>query len=52
MGFFGFAVGVEFFLEQFVDGLVDIKRRRVGPSDLEAGIKPKTAWALHKKLDF
>lgn len=44
------SVHIEFFLEELIDGLVDVERRRVRPGDLEPDIEPKAAWALHEKF--
>lgn len=44
------SVHIELFLEELIDGLVDVERRCIGPSDLESDIEPKAAWALHEKF--
>ena len=45
-------VGIKLFLEEFVDGFVDIERRTGWSGNLQADVEPETTRALHEKLDL
>jgi len=47
-----FAVGIELFFEQLINGFVEGERRTVRTLDLHAHVQPEAARTLHKQLDL